>query len=52
MRRAKVFAVIGAVIWALCSSFESVASEEKVGKALEAANKWIALIDELKLLIY
>ena len=48
MRRAKVFAVIGAVIWALCSSFESVASEEKVGKALEAANKWIALIDELK----
>jgi hypothetical protein len=48
MRRAMVFAVIGAVIWALCSSFESVAGEEKVEKALEAANKWTALIDERK----
>ena len=48
MRRAKVFVVIGAVIWALCSSYESVASEEKVGKALEVANQWIALIDGQK----
>ena len=48
MRRAKVLAVIGAAIWALCSSYESVASEEKVDKALEAANKWIALIDGQK----
>jgi hypothetical protein len=48
MRRAKVFAVIGAAIWALCSSYESVASEENVGKALEAANQWLALIDGQK----
>lgn len=48
MRRAKVFAVIGAAIWALCSSYESVASEEKVGKALDAANQWLALIDGQK----
>ena len=48
MRKAKVLAVIGAAIWALCSSYESVASEERIGKALEAANKWIALIDGQK----
>ncbi len=48
MKSAKIYAVIGMAILGLCLSYNSMASEEKEDKAVEAAKTWLALIDEEK----
>lgn len=46
MKSAKIYAVIGVAILGLCLSYNLMASEDKEGKAVEAAKAWVALIDE------
>ncbi len=48
MKNVKMYAVIGMIILGLCLSYNAMASEEKENKAVEAAEKWLTLIDEGK----
>jgi hypothetical protein len=48
MKSAKIYVVIGMAILGFCLSYNSMASEEKEDKAVEAAKTWLALIDEEK----
>ncbi len=48
MKRARLNALIGMAILGLCCSCSSVVNEEKEEKAAQAANIWLALIDEGK----
>ena len=48
MKSVKIYTVIGTAILGLCLSYNSMASEEKEDKAVEAAKTWLALIDEEK----
>jgi len=48
MKSTKIWAMIGIVILGFCLSDNSMASDDKTGKAIEAAKKWVELIDQGK----
>ena len=48
MKGVKIYAVIGMAVLGLLLSYTSMASEEKENRAVEAAEKWLALVDEGK----
>lgn len=45
MRRAKIYTLIGMVIFGLCFSSRSIADEAKEAAALAVAKTWLALVD-------
>jgi len=48
MKSAKIYILMGVVILVLCLSPNLVTSKEKENESIEAAEKWLALVDEGK----